>query len=323
MILGCFFGAGFVSGREISFYFARFGEYSVFAIICASILFFILTMLFFLLSKRSRNFYEFTQNHFGRASSAVNILLALSLLIISGSMLAGTRAFAIELNMDMLVLIIVTLILTFWIVKGNTKYVSKINLYLIPFLLVVLVVISLKRGGERYRFDGNSLQAIISGGNYVFINIVTLGMFILEIGNKYTLRQQFMISIISSIIISIILYLLCRAIIFSNLIDSMMPNLVLSSNSPILFVCMQICIYLGLFTTYIANIFVLSNFINKYIVNKSLAIVVSLFLSIVISIFKFDVLVGYVYTIIGIIGIIIVLGSLCTIRKNKQKDGAG
>lgn len=317
MILGCFFGAGFVSGREISFYFARFGSNSILAIISATILFFLLTMFFFLLSNKMKNFSEFSDMCFGKYASAINILLSLCMLIISGSMLSGTRALACELRVNEVVLLSITIVITFCVIKGNTKSVSNINMVLVPILVAILLISSFNVGDNGYN-DSNRIVAILNGAGYVFINIVSLGMFILEIGHKYTMKQKAQISLMSSLVIAIILIFLCSSIISNNIVDEMMPNLILSSINPALYVGMQISIYFGLLTTYIANIFVLCNYVIKFVKKRNYAIILTVTTSAIISMLKFDIIVGYVYWIICFVGIIIVVGSCIHIKKERR-----
>ena len=188
LILGCFFGAGFVSGREIAFYFGRFGWESVIAIVVSMLLFFMLTTFFFTLSKDSDNFYSFSNKYFEKLSCLVNWLLVVCILIISSSMLAGTKSLAEALNINELIFILVTLISAFFVVLGNVRSLSNVNLVLLPILIIILMIVA-SRGGNEVISHENLCCAILNGGNYVFINIVTLGMFILEIGNKYSKKE--------------------------------------------------------------------------------------------------------------------------------------
>ena len=76
MILGCFMGAGFVSGREVSAYFSKFGSCSVYSIILVTILLFVLILFFLLLSRKTDSFESFARLYFGRFHIIANWLLA-------------------------------------------------------------------------------------------------------------------------------------------------------------------------------------------------------------------------------------------------------
>ena len=52
MVLGCFFGAGLTSGKEIATYFSVFGKYSNLGVVLATACMFGLMYLFFRLSTK-------------------------------------------------------------------------------------------------------------------------------------------------------------------------------------------------------------------------------------------------------------------------------
>ena len=135
LILGCFLGAGFVSGREIAFYFAKFGMSSIVSIVVTTIIFLLLTLFFLFLSDKFHNFEAFCSCCFGKYSNIINSLLALSILIISGTMLAGTFSLADELNISNSILVFITMVITFLTVMGNAKSITKVNVFLVPFLI--------------------------------------------------------------------------------------------------------------------------------------------------------------------------------------------
>jgi uncharacterized membrane protein YkvI len=116
------------------------------------------------------------------------------------------------------------------------------------------------------------------------------------------------VSIISTTIIVGLLLGINYSIISNNLVDAVMPNLVLSRSSFLLYFVMQIAVYVGLFTTLISNTFLLSRFVNKYIRDKRLSIIFCLLMGLLISLCGFDNIVGFVYIFIGIVGVVIVIG---------------
>jgi len=140
LILGCFFGAGFVSGREIAFYFSRFGWASLLSVVLTVLLFFVLVLFFFRVSNNVSGMNDFCNVYFGRASRLVDWLLAICVLITSGSMIAGTRSLAESLNFDETFFLIMTIILTFLVVVGNVKSLSRVNMLMVPFLIIVFII---------------------------------------------------------------------------------------------------------------------------------------------------------------------------------------
>lgn len=316
LILGCFLGAGFVSGREVAFYFARFGWASMLSIILSSILFCLLLIYFFYLSSICNNINSFCSNYFGKMSVVINWMLAICVLILSSSMLAGTTTLAEVINLNPIIFLIISLILAFCVVAGEVKFLSKINVVLMPMIIIILLIV-MSRGGDNLIHSGNEFKAIIYGVDYVFINIVTLGMFIIEIGNSYSRKQGIIISIISSIVIAVMTICIAIAIMGNGLMSDGMPNLTLSQNNNVLYLLMQISIYFGLFTTLVANVLVLSNFVNKYVSNYYISIIITLILSFVLSAFGFEVIVGYIYSIIAFVGLFMIGGAMISSKKRR------
>lgn len=318
MLLGCFLGAGFISGREIASYFSKFGNQSIWGVVIATILLFIFTLFFLILSNKTNSFDKFSRYYFGKCDKVANIFMAICVLIISSSMFAGTISLAETFNVNKFLFVIITFILSFLIVKGNINSLSRLNIIIMPLILIVVIVAT--NTSELARtFDSSVILSIASGSNYIFINIVSLGLFLLEIGYKYTRKEKLLIALISSIIIAVMLFLINNAILCENYIYDVFPNLSMSINNPLLYVLMQISIFFGLFTTLISNVFILSNYINKLIKNYQVSILLSLTSSLLLSFFGFATIVGYIYWFIGLVGVIMIFSVL--IKKSPAKEG--
>lgn len=301
MIMGCFLGAGFVSGREIASYFSRFGESSIYAIIVAILLLFVLIFAFLFLSSKVSNSGDFCRFYFGKFHKVVHFLMSISVLIVLGSMFAGTESLGETLDISTTLFVLMITILACFLIMGNINSLQKINLILIPFILVIVVFVTCRRVGE-CNFAGNIMYAIASGGNYVLINIVSLGMFLLEIGHKYTRKERILISIISSVVIGVMLFLINNAILDDVLIDKTFPTLVMASSSKILYICMHLSIFFGLFTTLISNALIFTNYLNTFIHSRFISCICTLGLGLILSLLGFKEIIGYVYWLIGLIG---------------------
>ena len=159
---------------------------------------------------------------------------------------------------------------------------------------------------------------MFSGINYIFINIVSLGLFLLEIGDKLSKKQSVLVSLIVTIIIGILLFGLNNSIILQNLVGNVMPNLKLSENYRWLFVVMKLCLYLGLFTTLVSNVYIFAKFINKYLHNRFVSIIITICSGVAISFFGFANIVGYIYSIIGVVGLILIIQSFVVQKRNEH-----
>ena len=307
MILGCFLGAGFVSGREIASYFSRFGSSSIFAIIVAGVFFFLCLYLFLRLSEKADNYSKFISLYFGKYGVIINCLFSLSVFILISSMIAGTSSIATTLGINQIVFLSITLIICFFAVSGSDKMLSKINFILMPIILVIILLVC----GVNFEITSSAnggFFPIVSSTNYVLINIVTLGLFILEIGHKYTNKQKLIASIITSLIIMFFMFVINSAILDNELISTPMPILELAKvKGGLMSILTAIVIWCGLFTTIISCVFILSNFLNKFINNYKLTVGIILVTALITSIVGFEFMVSYIYSIIGVIGLIFMI----------------
>jgi len=304
MILGCFLGAGFVSGREIASYFSRFGNYSWLGIIFAGLIFFGCLFLFLQLSNKANNFTHFISIYFGKFGLIITILFSLCLFILISSMMAGTISISNALNINYIAMSIITMIICFVCVSGHGKMLSKINFLLMPIILIILLEVC----GINFNIEGQDSSlfgAFISSSNYVLINIVSLGVFVIEIGSKYTVRQKLLSSIIVTLIIVFFMFVINNAILKNNLVYVSMPILELAKfQSKELSLITAIILWCGLFTTIISCVYVLSNFMNRIIGNYRLTVAIVLILSFLCGFIGFEFIVGYIYSVIGVIGLV-------------------
>jgi len=317
MILGCFLGAGFVSGREIAFYFSKFGEDSYLSICVASILLFLLILYFLRLSKVTNSFDKFCKAYFGKFAIVSEWLFAICVLTYISSMFAGTMELAEIMKINNYLVLCITIILAFLVVIGNMGALAKINLLFVPIMIFVMFLIS-NFCVIDFGFESNFIYSMFSGINYIFINIVSLGLFLLEIGDKLSKKQSVLVSLIVTIIIGILLFGLNNSIILQNLVGNVMPNLKLSENYRWLFVVMKLCLYLGLFTTLVSNVYIFAKFINKYLHNRFVSIIITICSGVAISFFGFANIVGYIYSIIGVVGLILIIQSFVVQKRNEH-----
>ena len=307
MVLGCFLGAGFVSGKEISTYFSVFGKYSNLGIVLATLLMFFLIYFFFRLSTKTNTFDKFVTMYFGKAGILINWLFALCLFVLTSSMFAGSLVIAKTINTNSIIFALITAVCCYLVVVGNVDVIQKISLLLVPIIIIVICYVC----GFPHSLNitnGEPLLCAISSTNYVFMNIVTLGLFILEIGHSYSRKQALVISAMCSILIGLLLFICNNAIIRTHVENSSMPILTLASTKGFfVWIVSAITIWIGLFTTIISCVFVLGNFVNNYISNYKLTIILIIIMAMLCSNFGFDFIVGYIYWIIGFVGFFVVV----------------
>lgn len=308
-ILGCFLGAGFVSGREVAGYFSVFGKYSIIGILFLTIILFLLLILFMVIANKVDNFKHFVNIYFGKYSFIMNFLFAFTMLIFMGSMIAGTGVLAECFDINKYFVILLTVILTYILVIKGSSSLRIINSILMPIILCVLVYLTFPKEWN-FNVEGDLFEALLSAFNYGFINIIPLGIFIVDIKGKkkFSKKEIILIASVSTILICVMLLIYNNAIIVNELEYFSMPILVLSNGRGIFIkLITAVCLYLGMFTTLISCVFVFTNYVNSYIKNYKHSTMLSLFFGFFSSLFGFDAIVGYAYIIIAIIGIYVVL----------------
>lgn len=321
LILGCFLGAGFVSGREIASYFSIFKGYSIIGIIIVMFLLFFLIKLFFALSKNTSTFSGFVNNYFGESGKVVNWMLALSLFILIGSMFAGSMALSKTINFNEFLFALMTGGACYFVVVGNLKLLENINFILVPIIILVLVFVcglhNTLPSVNNAQFNDIILSMICST-NYVLMNIVTLGLLILETGGNYTKKEATIISIISSLVVCVLLFICNSAIIKYDVVSTALPVLTIATTKGFLvWAITALTIWIGLFTTIISCVFVLSRFLGNYIKNIKLNIIVILVTTMLFSMCGFVRIVSYIYWIIGGVGLILVFSVIHKKFKSK------
>ena len=283
---------------------------------------FFLIYMFFRLSKTTNTFDSFVCRYFGKSGAIINWLFALCLFILTSSMFAGSLAIAETINISKIIFALITAVACYFVVIGNVKIIEKISIILVPIIIVVMICIC---GFKTFQFyDGDFFLSILSSSNYVFMNIVTLGLFVLETGHSYTKKQSIVVSLTCSIIVFVMLILCNNAIINFDLTQMSMPVLAMSTQKGFVpWIITAITIWIGLFTTIISCVFVLGNFLNKYVKNYKLTIFFTLLATLACSNFGFAFLVGYVYWIIGFVGIILVAKVIIQEKKTQRKFSFG
>ena len=138
---------------------------------------------FFCISNRVRSAEEFIAVYFNKSKCFVECLFSTCVLIITGSMFAGTYSLADSLVLNKWVVMLFTIVLTFFIVTHNVQGLERINIFLVPGLVIVLIC-TMSIGDIEINGSRNAFSGIISGGGYVFVNIVSLVLLIIDIGYK-------------------------------------------------------------------------------------------------------------------------------------------
>ena len=315
LIVGSVIGSGFSSGKEMVVYFSRFGKISYLYILITCVLF---VFVFYILL-----------NNAGKAekklkkSYILNLFNIFICFIFASSMFAGLKS--LISNSGAIIYIILCLFLVtscFFVTIIGLDSLQKINLILMPviiliFLIVLIYCSSLEAVLGVYKL---TKLGIFFSPLYVILNTSTAGIVISNSGKNLTKKQTWIVSIISTSILSVFLlfgnYILQRNF---HSFDLDMPFLYLVNNSLILSNLMKFVIFVGCITSLFSLCITLKISLSIIVKKEISTVLITVLVPFVISEFGFSEIVSIFYPVASILGIYI-LFDLFLIPFFKQAD---
>lgn len=309
LIVGNFIGAGFASGKEIFSYFAKYGYISLFSV------FLVFCLLNFLFKKCL---------YLGKVSTKNNlinkkIILFCSVITIA-AMLSGTFSVGYDFSKKLAFILYLLFILLYIIVmlKG-IGCISVINFILVPIMIFTITlntILNFKFSTPNFNFLllGNSITHSIV---YVSMNMFSLGCFLISIANKFSYKEIKLASFLSSLILSILIFLVILCFNQNNITNyHNVPMQTLSKNiSKGFYLVYSIVLLFSLFTTLISAGFVANTSIKSNKIKNKLFI--PLIFSILISLLGFNFIVNYLYFIVGLFGFCFIFKLLINLKLTK------
>ena len=225
-----FVGAGFVSGAEIWFYFAKYNFNMLFGLIIFGILCFILVLY------AQKTHYENV-----KLKKARYLVSFVSEILIASAMISGifytSRILFCSLWFLVDVLSIGCLIFVF--IKG-IKFQKTYNYFIAVFLIFIIVVLFLfnNKTGVNYLFFQennfnlkNAFLSCIFAVIYIFMNIATMRPIIESFDHKNRYKNKIMFAIILSLILILLIFMLSLFLWMNpNIVNKSMPFLLLFNN---------------------------------------------------------------------------------------------
>lgn len=303
LILGAFIGAGFSSGREVYVFFARFGWLAIPMAVFVGMCLYLLFMYFLNLSPhKNSTIYKIFE-----------VVINISTFILCSTMFAGCKALTDMIGFWILALTLIVPIIQCFARLDGLKIVNYILLPLILVCISVLAVIS----PLRVVVVGANL-AFSSCAKYVGLNCILLSMFLIQIGENYTLKEKKIASIISSTMLTFFIILISLVIMGMNssVVMSNMPLVTLAfSKGKALGFVISLVVWAGLITTLVSGLFVIINTTSKVVGHRSKSITNIVSVAVVLICFAFsfvgwDFLTGKAYSVTGLISIIVIVGEI-------------
>ncbi|MBQ4087792.1 MAG: hypothetical protein IJC78_06055 [Clostridia bacterium] len=315
---GTVFGAGFASGQEIFQFFSVHGTWGIGASVFVGFLFSVVGWIVCGAAKR----YELAGGadyfHFlfpEKTAKAISVLCSLFLIVTFCIMITGCGTLAQEqLGTRPLTGALLSLILCFWIMKYRVKGLAVLNAVLTPFLfcgVITFCILIFREGIMPMVTKSNGASAVISGLLYISYNVVSAVAVLVPAGKTAACEQDAkMGGILGGVLVGIPLVLMTACLSrFPEAKSFQMPffSLVCRTHQMLAPTCAMLLFGAMLTTAASAGVSVLAKVSETCSKRRSFLLCAS---ALSCAWIPFDVLVGFLYTLFGVLGVILLIGIL-------------
>ncbi len=319
VMFGTVVGAGFASGKEIWYYFAKFGDMAYPMIGLAGIMFFLVGYLFLSFGKKFGVVTVQDSNRalFGKFAIIGEMLLIFCNLILLASMFAGANSlFEIVVpGLGYRVASVVTALLALLVAMFGFKSVAKVNVVVVPLLLCVVAVVffaGLSGGGviATTGFGGlqNAVESLVFCVLFVSSNMFFAGFIFARLGREANRTEALGGSLIGAILLTLCLLGTTIAIFMNpETMSSDMPLVeIATSLSPGFSYFVLVVVWLGLATTSFALVYTISNWLATYFGSTFMATLTTVAVALLVSGLGFASIVTYLYPVLGLLGLVFI-----------------
>lgn len=319
IVIGSVIGAGFISGREIVSFFS--GTILIPSVYLTGLIFFFATLMLFRVGAAWGDEAVANKAIFGRFYPLLEGVILLSCFISFASMLAGLDALSESFWGRIPVFSVGGMIAATISLRRGIKGIAVVNFIMVPFM-VGAVLYFLFEKGEFVVFS-----AEVSGTKdfkivlYAAMNLFSASQVIISLGDKIDRKCQMISSLILSVILCFLIFLIAAAVAFegANAKNADMPLLYLVSENKSFGIVFCVIVFFGIFTTLITSYYPLYRFARER--KKSIGVIVVCFLSFLFSRIGLKAIVDYVYPVQGMMGLIyLVFCAVYTVRGERCKN---
>lgn len=324
VIIGTIIGAGFASGKEIYTFFCVYDINGLFGILISNFIIGLVIYLTFkiVIDNNIKTYSDFITCLVGSnklLNYTINNIMNIFLLISFIVMVSGFGAyFNQEFNVPAIFGAIIISVLAFFTFFRNINGIVKINTFLIPILIFLIILLGFKE--DIFSFTINSLPStsgltwILKSILYASYNSIVLIPIIINlqnlISNKKQVKYVIGITLFIMALMSLVIYMvLCLNILEIKSID--IPIVFIANKFGIIYKYLYgLVILIAIFTTAISEGY---SFLNNISKNKKQYFIYSIlicFLSIAFSNIGFGKLLDILYPILGYLGLL-QIGILC------------
>ena len=319
--IGTVIGAGFASGREILEFFGIYGIKGSWGIFLSCTLFALVggLLLVKVYNNRIESFNQLSSKIFGNEmGSIINMVINFSLYTGFSVMVSGSGAvFKEELGLSFNIGILVMIICSFIVFLFSLEGLSFISTILVPLMIIGIVFTSFYISkGEGYNYSAIQGLDLTIKGNFITSALLYFGsnalLIIVVFSSLLSIIDSKKSAILGGIVGGLILYILAISILNPILIHY---NNVEHLNIPMLQISSLVgdgyrrlyalILWIAMFTTALANGF---GFVSKFpSKNKFGATVILCITAIPLAKVGFANLVGVMYPIFGVMGVVIMI----------------
>ena len=312
-------------GQEIFLFFYRFGFYGLIGLLICSILMGIVIYNTFLIihlyKPNIKNYEDFLNIIFNSKNKYLNIsyisskIINIFLLITFYIMVAGFGTyFEQQFGINRLLVAIFFVVLCYIILKNNISCVTKVNSFIVPILIFIILVISivnLKKSNLNFTYTSQNLNWLVNAFIYCSYNMILVIPLLITLSKYIKNKNQIRIT---AIFTSLIIFILASSIFFwlksinINYQNIQMPAVyVIDKLYPKYKIPYGIAILLSIFSTAISvGISFLQNMDRKQ-KNYSHILRIMCITSVIISNIEFSKLVKVLFPMFGYLGLVQIL----------------
>ena len=344
-LVGTLVGVGFISGREIYSFFARFGVFGLISAVISSVIFGLAVYMFLAKSQAAqvpdinanggdtgggenclkrdavadvRGFDGNTKGlKFIKIKGIVNtVLFELCSLVVMAAMIAGVFDLSANFLGGSITFSCACISLALVFVAMGKSALDKINCVFIP-LVVGFVFINLLFCLTKEPITMANVNAMNSGFSAVGFGLMYVGMNVLTVmpiaaifaDDLKSAKQRRAVAVIFGAVVLVLIFVIGLCLMAFGDGRSSMPLLKLAqTNASWLGLCFKIIIAFGLLTTLIASGVVIKNRIKTKFENDLTSTLLAFILAMVLSLMGFVKIIDVVYPIIGVLGIGYIIG---------------
>lgn len=318
LIVGTVIGAGFASGKEVVSFFGA--TPNVFTALIAGALVFFCSMLFLFVGRRVKksDMGEVNGVVFGKLRPLADVFMLFNSMTVLGAMLAGTDSLAAEFfDMRPLASFLIGTLCAVIAVKGLSGII-KANAVLVPLMVVFLCVCSVLAIDFPFRPQPSAIN-VYGIVLYVSMNMI-LGGGVLTTVHKLSPREIVLASAVAAGIIGGLLLCIMGALQSTASAHADMPTLLiaLKSGRIMYFICIPV-IAASIFTTMLSAFKSVYDYILGFIGHKAISAGIVLVGGMLVGAFGFSNVVGTLYPVTGIIGLIYLACNVWYLIKTRVK----